>query len=202
MNPSLVGEDKCRYKRFCDGFSPVPMKDVLYITAIVILLAVAIYGAFRQPNLTYIQNTTVVQSELPIRRLSGFVDAHADKIFSPLSDSQTVIPTQEIRAIREALIDLVTTSKEKEKRLYLEGVNLCESLLKAIESREAHNRRLADTLAKKPTSLEAAGKAQEEDIKRKSQFFHDAILRSWDIEVTRLREQFDKQYAYVRLLER
>jgi len=181
------------------------MKNAFYITTILILIGTVVYLVyFKKPNenVTIITITMYVHNESqPIRRLSSFVDAHADKLFSPLSEKETVIPTQEIRQIRETLVDLQKTVNDKDKKLYYEGAVLCNQLLKVIEAREEHNRRLADTLTKKPTSL-ADKKHAADDIQQKWKFFHDSILRSWDTRAAKLREDVDKQYSYVRLLER
>jgi hypothetical protein len=181
------------------------MKNAFYITTILILIGAVVYLVyFKKPNenLTIITNTMFVKNdEQPIRRLSSFVDAHADKLLSPLSEKETIIPTQEIRQIRETLVDLQKTINNKDKKLYMEGAVLCNMLLQVIEAREDHNRRLADTLTKKPVSLASKDQA-EDDIQRKWKFFHDAILRSWDARASKLRDDIDKQYSYVRLLER
>ena len=181
------------------------MKKVSYFIFVAVLLATVIYLVFlkkpKEAIFTYVNTTIIQPAEPPIRRLSAFVDAHMDRIFSPLNPAETIMPRQEIRQIQETLIDLGKTANENDRRLYSTGVALCDQLLQAIDQREQHNRRLADCLAKKPHSL-ASQSDQDDDVERRWTFFHNAILSSWDTQSTSIRNQVDRQYGYMRLLER
>ncbi|MFZ4774378.1 MAG: hypothetical protein ACOYM3_03390 [Terrimicrobiaceae bacterium] len=175
---------------------------VKYLAFILLTGAVVYLWYFRKPveKVTYIE-TTVYQNEAPVNRLSAFVDAHADSIFAPLSATTTVMPTQEIRQIRETLRGMIPHADANKKSLYSAGFQLADQLLVSIDAREKHCRRLADSLAKKPVSIADKHLAGDE-IKKKSEFFQSAIQKSWDSEATRLRDEIDKQYSYIRLLEK
>lgn len=160
---------------------------------------------FRKPEviIVYIERTKIVEKpDNPIRRLSGFVDAHVDRIFNPLTEKDAVMPSQELRQIRATLRDLSRTANERDRKLYLSGATLCDQLLQAIARRETYARRLVDANAKQPISLEASRERQKDEIQRKWKLFQESILRSWEAEVQLLRVQIGRQYDYMRLLER
>jgi len=185
------------------------MSRLLNFILIIGLAATVVYLVwFKKPdtNFTYIERTTNTVEKAPpqppIRRLSGFVDAHVDRIFSPLSEKDVIVPSQELRQIRATLADLSSTNNERDRRLYLAGITLCDQSLHAISRREDYARRMADAAAKRPVSLESDASRRNEDIQRKWRFFHDGIMRGWASESVTLRTQIAKQYDYVRLLER
>ena len=165
------------------------------------LLATIVYlGFFRKP--TVIQQTTIV-AETPIRRLSAFVDTHMDKIFSPLAPEQTMMPSQELRQIQQTLTDLKNkATADSEQRLYGLGIVLCNQMLQVISVRESHNRRIADLRAKGFDSPLSSPKDRKADAKTKQDFFESSVTRSWETQASKLREHVQKQYDYMRLLER
>ena len=131
------------------------------------------------------------------------MDSHHGKIFSPLSNQDTIISAQELRQIQATLRDLTAKSKsETEKKLYFLGNSLCTLLLNAIAEREKHSRRLADTHSKGYDSPFSKRQDRERDIQRKKEFFEGAIHRSWETTSTRIRTDLDRQYDYMRLLEK
>ena len=170
------------------------------------LIATVVYlGWFKKPNINYTAvttNNTVQTPEPPIRRLSGFVDAHLDAIFTPLDDTKTILPKADLAQIRATLVDLSSTKNERDKKLYLSGIALCTSMLNAIGVRESYTRRLADSRSKKPVSMESDGERRQDEIERKWKFFYSGIQRSWESESTTIRYEISKQYDYMRLLER
>jgi hypothetical protein len=165
------------------------------------LLATIVYlGFFRKP--TVIQQTPIV-AETPIRRLSAFVDAHMDKILCPLAPEQTLMPSQELRQIQQTLTDLKNKAiVDSEQRLYGVGIVLCNQMLQAIAVRESHNSRIADLRAKGFDSPLSSPKDRKADARKKQDFFESSVARSWETQASKLKEQIQKQYDYMRLLER
>jgi hypothetical protein len=126
-----------------------------------------------------------------------------DKIFCPLAPEQTLMPSQELRQIQQTLTDLKSRTKaDSEQRLYGVGIILCNQMLQAISVRESHNRRIADLRAKGADSSLSTAKDRKVDAKKKQDFFESAIARSWETQAARLRGEIQKQYDYMRLLER
>lgn len=145
--------------------------------------------------------TAATKQAASVQRLSAFVDAQNDRIFASLEGKDSLMPVQELRQIRANFLDLRATGDPKDRRVCESGVVLCDQLLKAIEVRETHARRLADSLAKEPVSAETLPIAKAQDIQRKWKFFNDAILRSWEEQSKPLRTQVGTQYATMRKLE-
>ncbi len=146
--------------------------------------------------------TPAEEQEAAVKKLSAFVDLHNDQVFAALSEKDERMPMQELHQIRANFVDLRAASAPNERQIYDNGIALCDKLLKAIEVREAHARRLADSAAKTPFSSETRPEAREADIQKKARFFNDAITRSWEDQSKPLRAQVAKLYASMRQLER
>ncbi len=179
------------------------MLRALTTFAILALVASVIYlWFFRKPTQIVFQNTTIV-AETPIKRLSAFVDTNLDKIFSPLTPDQTLMPTQELRQVQQTLQDLLAKAKsDQERRLYTTGIALCRQMSEAISLRESHNRRIADMRKKGFDSQLSDPQNKKAEEKRKKDFFETGVLRSWETQAAKAREQIQKQYDQMRLLER
>ena len=173
-----------------------------FIVFLGLLAAIVYLGFFRKPTVIH-EITTNIVAETPIRRLSAFVDTHMDKIFCPLAPEQTLMPSQELRQIQQTLTDLKNKARaDSEKRLYEIGIALCNQMLQAISVRESHNSRIADLRAKESDSSLSSPKDRKADAKKKQAFFESSVARSWETQASKLREQIQKQYDYMRLLER
>jgi len=143
------------------------------------LVAAVIYlWFFRKPEqiITIRENTTII-AETPIKRLSAFVDAHHGSIFAPLTDEDTIMPSQEIRQIQATLRDLQAGT-------------------------EVDARRLSDMRAKGFDAPMANPRDREKESQRKQEFFEGGVHRSWETTSTRIMQEVNRQYDYMRLLER
>jgi hypothetical protein len=160
-------------------------------------IAVIYLWFFRKPQQIFHEKITIV-AETPLRRLSAFFDSQVDNVFKPLEPTESLMPTQEIRQIRQTIEDLRHKSNaDQEKRIYSVGISICDQLLQAIYEREQHNRRLADMRKKGFDSL--LGK---DEAKKKQAFFESSVMRSWEEKATRFRDRVQSDYDHMRLLER
>jgi len=170
---------------------------------ILALIASVVYlWFFRKPTQIVYQNTTIV-AETPIKRLSAFVDTNMDKIFCPLTPDQTLMPTQELRQVQQTLQDLrAKTSSSQDRRLYDTGITLCKQMIEAVSLRESHNRRIADMRKKGFDSQLSDPQNKKAEEQKKKDFFESSVMRSWETKAAKAREQIQKQYDQMRLLER
>lgn len=135
-----------------------------------------------------------------ISRLSTFVDSHIDAIFSPLEGVVPPVPHQELRKLRENLIDTAKLATPAEKPMYDTAVGLCDTLLAAVKEREKAALSLADSRSK-PVALSLSGdKSRDESDKRK--FFEHEIMRRWLENSKAYRDKVNALYKRLRDLER
>jgi|LakMenEpi03Aug12_release.lakeMendotaPanAssembly.Ray.scaffolds.fasta_scaffold768469_1 hypothetical protein len=170
--------------------------------------AVAYLWFYREENITVVEKTSVIEKtlvvgETPIRRLSAFVDSHYREIFAPLDQGDTVISDQELRQIEASLRDLQAGARfEKDRKIYATGLQVSALLQRAVTERQKHERRLAEMRSKGFDAPLAAPERREEEIEKKRRFFEGGVERSWENVSDKLRAEVDRQYDYLRLLER
>ncbi len=115
--------------------------------AIVLLLAAVcglVYVHFFRP-----QEPKLVTAPPPeFARLSALIDAHIDTIFSPLDGQVAPIPHQELRMLRGYFADGRTKASAHAQPMFQTAIQLCDTLLPAIQERERSSASLADTRSK------------------------------------------------------
>jgi hypothetical protein len=156
----------------------------------------------RERDITVIEKTTIVE-DAPIRRLSVFVESHHGEIFAPLGEKDTVFSAQELRQIEGTLRELQAGARvERDQKIYAAGLKVCRLLQDAVAEKQQHARRLAEMRSKGFDAPLATPDQRAEEIERKRRFFEGGVERSWEAVSDRLRAEVDRQYDYLRLLER
>ena len=138
--------------------------------------------------------------ENAIARLSRLVDSHIDSIFSPLEGAAPPTPHHEIRQLRGLLADASLTATRPDQPNYNAAVQLCDTLLNAIQERERANLSLADTRSKAYAVGLSQNRLKEEADKRR--FFEFTIARRWAENSQSYRTRVNSLYNYIREHER
>ena len=172
------------------------------LLVILVLSAGGYLWFFGMPTRIVYQSNTVAE-EPPIQHLSAFVDANMDKIFSPLSEVQALMPLHDLRQVQQNLQDQRLKAKsDQERRLYDTGMSICKQMIDAVALRESHNGRLADMRKNGFEALLVAPKNKKSEQQKKKDFFESSVIRDWNIQAVKAREQIQYQYDQMRLLER
>jgi len=135
-----------------------------------------------------------------IARLSTLVDSHIDSIFSPLEGSAPPTPHHELRQLRGLLADASHAAVRGEQATYNAAVQLCDTLIAAIQERERANLSLADTRSKAYAVGLSQNRLKEEADKRR--FFEFTITRRWAENSQLYRNRVHSLYNYIREHER
>ena len=182
------------------------MKVFVTLSLLALLAAAAYLVFFDDPRAIIHQYFDVDHNETadrPIDRLSGFVDSHYDEIFSPLSENDRMMPVQELHEVKATLRDLAATERSEEiRRIYLLGIKVADQMITAISVREKHSRRLANALAGEFDSDLAPPEKREKEANEKREYFVAGIKHAWEREAASMKAEIDKNYDYLRLLER
>jgi len=168
------------------------------------LVAVGAYLVKFRPDLVESIRTRIVFIEAeapPMERLTDFVDANANRIFVPLDSGDSLMPTQEIKRIREDLVEIGKASSGDARQMYGAAVGLCDMLLEAASTREEHANRLDRVEhAEFDASLSQPGVREEVKLKKRAQF-RSGIVAAWGRKAEELRKSMRAQYSTLRQLE-
>jgi len=171
---------------------------------VVVLLAIAAYLVKFQPDLVDSIRTRFVFVEVeapPMERLTDFVDANANRIFVALDSSDSLMPTQEIKRIREDLLEVGKASSGDAREMYAAAVVLCDMLLEAASVREEHANRL-DRVEHSEFDASLSQPAEREQVKLKKRAqFRSGIIVAWGRKADELRAKMRAQYSKLRQLE-
>ncbi len=171
---------------------------------VAVLAAIVVYLIRFQPELVDSIRTRFVFVEVeapPMQRLTDFVDVNANRIFVPLDSADSLMPTQEIKKIREDLLEVGKASAGDTRQMYAAAVRLCDMLLEAASAREEHANRLDRVEHSEfDASLSQPGERESVKLKKRAQF-RSGIVAAWGRKADELREAMRAQYSTLRQLE-
>ncbi len=133
-------------------------------------------------------------------KLSALVNTRSDAIFAPLDGNDSPMPPQELRTLRASFSEGRGVASANAQAMYSTAVELCDSLLRAIQERERVWISLADTRSKPFGVSLAQDKVREEREKRK--FFEFAVLQRWADSSRNHRLTIGNLYSRLRIQER
>lgn len=175
---------------------------VLFTVAAGLAIGYSLHVYFKPPPPAA---TPIMPASLPpvFERLSARVEGDINTIFSPLEGSDAPMPTQDLRKLRENFQDGLDRVSINQRAMYEAAVNLCDSLLRAVNEREKSMIRLLDSRSKPSAAVADRGRgkrdsrAQETDL-----FFEVTIKKDWASRSQALRQQVADQYSQLRTQER
>lgn len=138
-----------------------------------------------------------------VRELSGWVEIHQGRIFSPLDEGDIGVSSQELLEIQSRLRgQQARASSEKERAVSSVGLSLSSVLLTALSEREQHAKRLAANRSKRDASTLSNPDHAQRDTQRRREFFEGGIHRSWEDVSQRVQPEAERYAASLRTLQK
>jgi hypothetical protein len=118
------------------------------------LCALLYFKFLRSPEPSKPVATSVTPAPPQIAALCEMVNQHIDSIFSSIETDARAIPEHEFRTLRESFADFRSKAPLGAQAMYETAVQLCDTLLFAIQERERTALRFTDIRLKADTSAE------------------------------------------------
>ena len=164
------------------------------LTLIVVLCVAGGYFWFERQK--------AVSVTAPVKQISGLVEIHQGRIFSPLDEGDPGVSSQELLEIQHRLRDQhARASSEKERAVSAAGLSLSSVLLMALSEREQHAKRLAANRSKRDAATLSNPDYAQRDTRHRREFFEGGIHRSWEAASKRIRPEVDRCAASLRTLQ-
>jgi hypothetical protein len=139
----------------------------------------------------------------PVKQLSGLVEIHQGRIFSPLDEGDPGVSSRELLEIQRRLRDQqARASTEKERAVSTAGLSLSSVLLTALSEREQHAKRLAANRSKRDAATLANPDHAQRDTQHRREFFEGGIHRSWEAASQRIRPEAERYASSLRMLQK
>ena len=137
--------------------------------------------------LKFLRPTDVSESKAPksaaaevdpnFARLSSWIEALGDGLFSPLEGKAPQPPPRDLIALRQEIVNTLRRSPSRGQPAYQTATELCDALLLAMQGREHFAASLAETRAKPHATGTSANPKREAEEKQK--FFEASIAQRW-----------------------
>jgi hypothetical protein len=163
-----------------------------------VILALCVAGGY-----FWFERQNTVSLTAPASELTGLVDIHQGRIFSPLDEGDPGVSVQELLEIQRRLREQqARSSSEKERAISTAGLSLSSVLLKALSEREQHAKRLADNRSKRDAATLSSPDQAHRETQHRKEFFEGGIHRSWEAASQRIRPEAERCAASLRTLQK